>query len=162
MNRKKKARKVIKLALAVLFIISFNLISVGITFSPQLPITTRDITFRGIASWYSCNDKGILETTANMEIFDDTKLTCAIWDLPFNTYLKVTNLDNGKSVIIRVNDRGPAKRLVRKGRIIDLTKEAFRKIGDLKQGLINVEIEILYFPPFVTRISTDYAMRYTD
>jgi len=155
MNSKKKARKVIKLALTLFFIISFNLISVGITFSPQLPLTTKNVTFNGVASWYSCNDKGILKTTANMEIFDDTKLTCAIWSLPFNTYLKVTNLDNGKSVIIRVNDRGPAKRLVKKGRIIDLTKEAFRRIGDLNQGLINVKVEILYFPPFVTQISAD-------
>jgi rare lipoprotein A len=98
---------------------------------------------QGVASWYSESDAGILATTANMELFDDEQLTCAIWDIPFNTLIRVTNLDNGKSIIVRVNDRGPAKRLVRKGRIIDLTKEAFSRIADLDNGLIKVKITIL-------------------
>ena len=99
--------------------------------------------YKGMASWYSGEDPGILETTANMEIFDDTKLACAIWNLPFNTLLKVTNLNNGQHVTVRVNDRGPARRLVAQGRVIDLTKTAFAEIADLKQGLISVSIEIL-------------------
>jgi len=99
--------------------------------------------YKGMASWYSEEDPGILETTANMEIFDDTELACAIWDLPFNTLLKVTNLKNGQHVTVRVNDRGPARRLVRQGRVIDLTKTAFQEIADLKQGLTSVSIEIL-------------------
>ena len=61
---------------------------------------------QGVASWYSESDAGILATTANMEPFDDEQLTCAIWDVPFNTLIRVTNLDNGKSIIVRVNDRG--------------------------------------------------------
>lgn len=99
--------------------------------------------FDGMASWYSENDPGILKTTANMERFGDEKLTCAMWGLSFNTILKVTNTGNGKSVIVRINDRGPAKRLVQKGRIIDLTKSAFAKIADLEKGLIHVRIEII-------------------
>jgi len=95
---------------------------------------------KGIASWYSQDDPGILETTANMERFNDSQLTCAIWGLPFNAILKVTNLENGKSVIVRVNDRGPAKRL---NRAIDLTKEAFLRIADLDKGLIEASIEII-------------------
>jgi len=95
---------------------------------------------KGIASWYSKDDPGILETTANMEQFDDDQLTCAIWDLPFNTKLKVTNLENGKYVIVRVNDRGPAKRL---NRTIDLTRQAFSQIADLDKGLIEVSVEVL-------------------
>ncbi|HOE27990.1 MAG: septal ring lytic transglycosylase RlpA family protein [Candidatus Aureabacteria bacterium] len=94
----------------------------------------------GIASWYSRSDRGIRKTTANMERFSDKKHTCAAWHLPFNTMLRVTNLQNGKSVIVRVNDRGPAKRLVRKGRIIDLTKAAFLQIADPGDGLIPIQI----------------------
>lgn len=94
----------------------------------------------GMASWYSRTDRGIRKTTANMERFSDKKHTCAAWHLPFNTMLRVTNLSNGKSVIVRVNDRGPAKRLVRRGRIIDLTKAAFLKIADPGDGLIPIQI----------------------
>ena len=94
----------------------------------------------GIASWYSETDPGILPTTANGEIFDDRQLTCASWDYPFNTKLKVTNLKNGKEVICRVNDRGPAKRL---GRLIDLTKTAFKKIADTQKGLIQVSVKVV-------------------
>ena len=98
------------------------------------------VIIKGKASWYSQNDPGILLTTANMERFDDSELTCAVWDLPFNTILKVTNLENGKSVIVRVNDRGPAKRL---NRTIDLTKQAFSRIADLDKGLADVSVEII-------------------
>lgn len=101
------------------------------------------ILYKGMASWYSEQDVAILETTANMEKFDDSNLTCAIWDLPFNTIIKVTNLKNGKTVFVRVNDRGPAKRLVKEGRVIDLTKAAFSKISELEEGLIDVKIEIM-------------------
>ena len=98
------------------------------------------LVIKGSASWYSQDDPGILLTTANMEKFDDSEFTCAIWDLPFNTILKVTNLENGKSVIVRVNDRGPARRL---NRTIDLTKQAFSKIADLDKGLADVSVEII-------------------
>ena len=62
--------------------------------------------YRGTASWYSETDPGINLRTANNEIFDDSKLTCASWYFPFGTYLKVENEANGESVICRVNDRG--------------------------------------------------------
>jgi len=104
----------------------------------------------GVCSWYSKTDPAINLHTANGEIFDDTQMTCASWYFPFNTYLRVTNLSNGKSVICRVNDRGPAKRL---NRIIDLSKSAFRKISDPKIGLIRVSIT-----PVHARIAT---MRFT-
>ncbi len=94
----------------------------------------------GTASWYSRKDKGIRKHTANGEIFDDTKRTCASWDYKFGTNLKVTNLHNGKSVICRVNDRGPAKRL---SRIVDLTHAAFRKIADPRKGLVRVSVKPL-------------------
>ena len=102
-------------------------------------------TIRGVASWYSKVDPGILRTTANMEIFNDQKLTCAMWGVPFNTMIKITNLANGKSVVVRVNDRGPAERLVERGRVIDLAKGAFFRIAELEEGLIPIEPIIL--PP---------------
>ena len=106
-------------------------------------VNSTVVLFDGMASWYSENDPEILKTTANMERFSDEKLTCAMWGLAFNTILKVTNTGNGKSVFVRINDRGPAKRLVQKGRIVDLTKSAFAKIADLEKGLIHVKIEIM-------------------
>jgi len=106
-------------------------------------VGSSSVIYKGMASWYSEDDEGILVTTANMERFYDQAWTCAIWDMPFNTILKVTNVDNGKYMYVRVNDRGPAKRLVAEGRIIDLTKAGFSIIGDLEDGLIRVKIEVL-------------------
>ncbi|MFH1360382.1 MAG: septal ring lytic transglycosylase RlpA family protein [Candidatus Omnitrophota bacterium] len=97
----------------------------------------------GTASWYSRRSPGIKRRTASNEIFNDQDLTCAMWGIAFGRHVKVTNLENGKSIIVRVNDRGPHHRYVRKGRVIDLTKEAFRQIGGLKKGIIRVEIEFL-------------------
>ncbi|MCP4653753.1 MAG: septal ring lytic transglycosylase RlpA family protein [Candidatus Omnitrophica bacterium] len=105
----------------------------------------RGRSVNGTASWYSQTDRGIKRTTANMEVFDDHQLTCAMWNVPFGTLLKVTNCENGKSIMVRVNDRGPARRLVKRGRIIDLTKKAFAEIADLKKGLIKVKIVVHSF-----------------
>lgn len=107
-----------------------------------LPREGRSASF-GTASWYSESDPGINPTTANGEIFDDSKETCASWNFPFGTRLKVTHLATGKTVVCRVNDRGPAKRL---GRLIDLTQGAFRKIAPLRLGLIPVKVEVVAPP----------------
>jgi len=102
----------------------------------------------GEASWYSvesCKREGTWAKygglMANGRIFDDTKLTCAMWGVPFGSRFRVTNVSNGRSVIVEVTDRGPAKRLVKKGRIIDLSKGAFAEIANLRQGIIQVKIE---------------------
>ncbi|MCX6353521.1 MAG: septal ring lytic transglycosylase RlpA family protein [Candidatus Aureabacteria bacterium] len=97
----------------------------------------------GLASWYSNTDRGIGTHTANRETFSDKKNACAIWNLPFNSLVRVTNLANGKSIVVRVNDRGPSKDLVRQGRLIDLTKGAFSKIAALDEGLIEIEMVVL-------------------
>ncbi|MCK5013892.1 MAG: septal ring lytic transglycosylase RlpA family lipoprotein, partial [Candidatus Omnitrophica bacterium] len=65
------------------------------------------------------------------------------WEVPFNQMVKVTNLENGKSVVVRVNDRGPHKRYVARGRIIDLSKRAFARIASLERGLIRIKLELL-------------------
>ncbi len=80
---------------------------------------------------------------ANGEVFDDTKMVCASWYFPFETKLKITNLANGKAVIVVVKDRGPAKRLARQGRIVDLSKGAFAKIAELKQGIIKIRVDVI-------------------
>jgi rare lipoprotein A len=99
--------------------------------------TTPLPTKLGTASWYSESDAFINARTSNGEIFNDKRITCASWNFPFNTRLKITNLANGRSVICRVNDRGPAKRL---GRIVDLTRSAFVKISGLNRGLLTVSV----------------------
>lgn len=126
-----KQHTLISILLAALFC--------GGAYGAKIPAKSKDHAV-GVASWYSRNDRGVKKTTANMERFSDKKHTCAAWDLPFNSFVRVTNLMNGKSVVVRVNDRGPAKHLVRKGRIIDLTKAAFLKIADPGDGLIPIKI----------------------
>lgn len=88
----------------------------------------------GKASYYAEEFDG--RKTANGETFHMNQLTAAHRTLPFNTVVTVTNLANGKSVQVRINDRGPFV----KGRIIDLSKEAARLIGLLAAGVGNVTL----------------------
>lgn len=91
----------------------------------------------GLASWYG---PGLQEnTTAGGELFDMNDLTAAHPSLPFNTRVKVTNLKNKKSVIVRVNDRGP---FIKK-RIIDVSMEAARRLDILHSGVARVSIEVV-------------------
>lgn len=80
---------------------------------------------------------------ANGHPLDDNALTAAMWDMPFGTLIKVTNLENNKSIVVKITDRGPAKRLVKKGRIIDLSKKSFGVLtnNNFNLGIINVKIE---------------------
>lgn len=91
----------------------------------------------GKASYYAKFFEG--RKTANGEIFSNDVLTAAHKELPMGTKVRVTNLDNGKSVVVRINDRGPFV----KGRIIDLTEKAFDEIAERKLGVVNVTVEVL-------------------
>jgi rare lipoprotein A len=91
----------------------------------------------GEASYY--NDKYHRQPTASGELYDKGAMTAAHKQLPFGTMIKVTRLDNGKSVIVRVNDRGPFKA----GRIVDLSRVAAEKIGLITDGVTNVKLEII-------------------
>lgn len=95
----------------------------------------------GVASFYGWETKG--PRTASGALWDPRKLTAATPYMPFGTRLKVTNLANRRSVIVVCNDRGPAKRLVRQGRIIDLSWGAFERLADPRLGLIKVKIEVV-------------------
>lgn len=92
-------------------------------------------TEEGIASWYGETFQG--RKTASGEKFDMNMLTAAHRSLPFNTEVKVTYLKNGKSVTVRINDRGPYK----EGRIIDLSYAAAKAIGLDRDGVGKVKLE---------------------
>ena len=94
----------------------------------------------GKASFY--HDKFNGRKTANGERFNQKALTCAHRTLPFGTKLKVTNLKNGKTVIVTVNDRGPFK----KGRLIDMSKKAATELGFVRDGVTSVAIELVAEP----------------
>jgi len=98
------------------------------------PVGTK---FRGVASFYA--DKYHGNKTANGEIFDMYGLTCAMNVLPFNTWLEVRNLANNRTVIVRVNDRGPFV----DGRIIDLSLGAAKELGMVGTGVQEVEITVI-------------------
>jgi rare lipoprotein A len=95
---------------------------------------------RGTASWYGKKFHG--RKTSNGEVYDMYAMTGAHKTLPFGTYVRVNNLNNGKTVDIRINDRGPFVR----GRIIDLSYRAAKEIGLVGPGTAPVEIVALGIP----------------
>ena len=93
----------------------------------------------GHASYYHDMFDG--RETSNGEIYDNDDFTAAHRTYPFNTILLVTNKKNNKSVVVRVNDRGPFK----KSRVIDLSRSAAKKIGMVPLGVVSVKIKVLNF-----------------
>ncbi|TVP92726.1 MAG: septal ring lytic transglycosylase RlpA family protein [Thioalkalivibrio sp.] len=97
-------------------------------------------TEAGTASYY--HDRFHGRTTASGEPFDQAALTAAHRTLPFGTTVRVTRTDTGKSVVVRINDRGP----FRPGRIIDLSRTAASRLDMLDSGLAPVRVEVLRLP----------------
>ncbi len=95
------------------------------------------LTLEGVASYYADEFHGRL--TSNGEMYDMHGLTAAHRTLPFGTKVRVTNLENGKSVVVRINDRGPFK----EGRIIDLTLGAAKELDMIRNGTAKVRLEVL-------------------
>jgi rare lipoprotein A len=93
----------------------------------------------GLASWYGGDDGFEGKPTASGEIYDSSRMTAAHRDLPLGTLVRVTNLDNGESVDVRINDRGPFIH----GRVIDLSQEAARRLDLIGPGVGPVRIVIL-------------------
>ena len=91
----------------------------------------------GVASYYGKEHQG--KKTANGEIFNMNKLTAAHRSLPFGSQVKVTNLSNQRSVIVRINDRGPYYQ----GRIIDVSLAAAERLEMVKSGIAKVKVEVL-------------------
>lgn len=101
----------------------------------------------GIASWYGPKFQG--RETASGQIFNMHQLTCAHRTLPLGSLVRVTNLQNHKSVVLRVNDRGP----VPKARVIDLSYAAAGQLGMRKQGLARVRISLIQSGTEVAKVS---------
>ena len=94
----------------------------------------------GIASWYGPGFHG--DRTANGEIYDMYAMTAAHKTLPFGTIVRVVDLETGKSVVVRINDRGPFI----EGRIIDLSYAAALELGMVEKGLAKVGLKIMKWP----------------
>ena len=97
----------------------------------------RDYREQGTASWYGAKFSG--HKTSNGELYDLYQPSAAHKTLPIPSYARVTNLDNGKSIVVRVNDRGP----FHSDRIIDLSYAAAVKLGYMEQGTAQVEVEVM-------------------
>jgi len=115
----------------------------------------------GIASWYGGKFHG--RRTSNGEIYDMNKLTAAHKTLPFNTIVEVTNLENKKKVIVRINDRGPFI----KNRIIDLSYKAAKRIGIDELGTARVGLRIIKNKEIITKsgneikdLNTEYGKQF--
>lgn len=107
--------------------------------SKKSQITSRNPVIYGKASFYGPKFHG--RKTASGEVFNQYDLTAAHKTLPFGTICRVTNLDNGKSVIVKINDRGPFIQ----GRILDLSYKAAQVVDGIISGVIDVKIEILKY-----------------
>jgi rare lipoprotein A len=102
-------------------------------------VLAADPELDGMASWYGGKFHGRL--TSSGEVFDTNQMTAAHRTLPFGTVVKVTNLDNGKSAVVKINDRGPFV----DGRIIDLSRAAAEQIDMLGTGVARVSLDIVGF-----------------
>lgn len=95
----------------------------------------------GLASFYGPGFHG--NETASGEIFDQREMVAAHRSLPLGSVVRVTNLENGRRVVLRVIDRGPYGRNSRKGTIIDVSKGAAQRLGFIRDGLVKVRVEVM-------------------
>ena len=140
----------LKKQMKVLFFIFFSFFSIASISAQQTDLQKDSIqtdsiltevfrndslhTVRGKATYYASKFHG--RRTANGEVFSNKKMTAAHLKLPFGTFVKVTNLDNGRTVEVRVNDRGPHT----KAFIIDVSQAAAKELGFYGMGVARVEI----------------------
>lgn len=116
----------------------------GITYYPTV-VSVGD-EFFGRASWYGPDFNGKL--TSSGEVYDMNDMTAAHKTLPMNTIVQVTNRENGKSEIVRINDRGPFV----ESRIIDLSKEAATRLGIVGKGTAMVSLKVLGFGQTASKV----------
>jgi rare lipoprotein A len=95
----------------------------------------------GLASWYGPGFHG--DPTASGEIFDQREMVAAHRSLPLGSVVRVTNLENGRRIILRVIDRGPYGRNYRKGTIIDVSRGAAQRLDFIRDGLVRVRVEVV-------------------
>jgi len=116
----------------------FAVLAAGCASTKKINKNGEKLIGRGIASWYGPNFDG--KYTANGERYDQYAMTAAHRTLPFDTYVRVVDEDNGRSCIVRINDRGPYA----KGRIIDLSKGAARKLRMIGPGTAHVRLYLVH------------------
>lgn len=121
----------------ILLLLVLNVLGGCSSVTPKSPPKWIGYKEYGKASFYAM--KFQFRKTASGERFNQYSKTAAHRKLPFGTKVKVTNVKNRKSVIVKINDRGPFV----KGRIIDLSRSAFSSIGNIDSGVINVQIEVV-------------------
>ena len=109
-------------------------------FTPRFGGASQEEQMVGYASWYGPGFHG--KQTANGERYDQQGMTAAHKILPMNTWVRVSNQENGQSIVVRINDRGPYK----KDRVLDLTKKGAKKLGFFDQGTAPVKLEVLKYP----------------
>lgn len=105
--------------------------------APRVSFGGVEFTFSGMASWYGPGFHG--RRSASGEVFNQNALTAAHRSLPFGTLVRVTNLNTGASVVVRINDRGPFSH----GRVIDLSAAAARTIGLMRAGVAQVQVDVV-------------------
>jgi rare lipoprotein A len=93
----------------------------------------------GLASWYGGGERLNPRTAAGRR-FNPEALEAAMWEVPLDSIVRVTNQGTGRSIVVRITDRGPARRL-RRERVIDLTRRAFAQLAPLRQGLVPVVVQ---------------------
>jgi len=113
---------------------------------PALPPQIAPKAEVGLASWYGLDFQGL--NTASGELFDNNKLTAAHPNLPFGTTVRVTNLKNHQSALLKINDRGPGIG----HRVIDVSWQAARKLGFVEAGLAHVKIDVVAAPLSCNRL----------
>ena len=124
----------------------------GIDYKVMKNVTS--FTEQGYASWYGNKFHGHL--TSNGERYDMYAMSAAHKNLPLPSYVKVTNLENNKTVVVRVNDRGP----FHPGRIIDLSYAAANKLDIVKSGTAKVKIDLIHIPEDQDEHNDDYLNGY--
>lgn len=115
------------------------------------PLATEARAEVGVASWYGEDFHG--NPTASGEIYDMNELTAASRNLPLGTKLQVTNLKNHRSLVLRVNDRGPYI----PGRFLDVSKAAAEQLGFVRAGLARVEAKVVRSPKSPLRNRAELA-----
>ena len=129
----------VRICIFVYLLWSALLLDYGCTPAPRFRVGGGASIQTGIASYYGSKYHG--RKTANGETFDMYGITAAHKELPFGTKVKVTNLNNNKNIVVRINDRGPFV----KGRILDLSYGAAQKLDMIETGTAPVRIEVLEF-----------------
>ena len=133
----KNENKLLRKSRGLLCVLIFSILLVCSGAFAKRDSTWVGYTESGKASYYATKFQS--KKTASGELYDKAKKTAAHRKLPFGTKIKVTNKKNSKSVIVKINDRGPFV----KGRIVDLSSSAFKSIANIDDGVIEVKIEVI-------------------